>query len=61
MVTTNLERQGGWSACIVVRAGFGVVIVVLLLFGMVGCGSSEPHGSGRLHGARSGIFGADFC
>ena len=42
MVTTNMERKSGRSGCIVVRAGFGVAIAVLSLFGMVGCGSSEP-------------------
>jgi iron(III) transport system substrate-binding protein len=41
MLTTNMERQSGRSAT-VARAGFGVAIAVLLLFGLVGCGSSEP-------------------
>ncbi len=42
MVTTNMERQSGRSAWFVVRAGIGVVIAVLSLFGLIGCGSSGP-------------------
>jgi iron(III) transport system substrate-binding protein len=40
MLTTNLERQSGRSACLGVRAVSSVAIAVLSLFGLVGCGSS---------------------